>query len=195
MKMRKITRLILIFVLLSAVFACKKETPNLSLEQVKYNTNKSSYPSTKMDSAQAINKITKQKVREVLELSILYKAGKQDTDIDSALYNQILGYFYKPDSLTVRNLLNELDSLQVGNARIGSFEVTERYFKKDTLNFARFDVQYYDRNNLPVGTSAREAQYVLVPAEIRFKKEFKFYFLNFYQQPILKDSTSSGVTR
>ncbi|WP_187350446.1 hypothetical protein [Marnyiella aurantia] len=193
--MRKITRLILIFVLLSAVFACKKETPNLSLEQVKYNTNKSSYPSTKMDSAQAINKITKQKVREVLELSILYKAGKQDTDIDSALYNQILGYFYKPDSLTVRNLLNELDSLQVGNARIGSFEVTERYFKKDTLNFARFDVQYYDRNNLPVGTFAREAQYVLVPAEIRFKKEFKFYFLNFYQQPILKDSTSSGVTR
>lgn len=193
--MRKITRLILIFLLLSAVFACKKETPNLSLEQVKYNTNKSSYPSTKMDSAQAINKITKQKVREVLELSILYKAGKQDTDIDSALYNQILGYFYKPDSLTVRNLLNELDSLQVGNARIGSFEVTERYFKKDTLNFARFDVQYYDRNNLPVGTFAREAQYVLVPAEIRFKKEFKFYFLNFYQQPILKDSTSSGVTR
>ncbi|MBP0612096.1 hypothetical protein J8J42_03430 [Chryseobacterium sp. cx-311] len=193
--MRKITRLILICVLLSAVFACKKETPNLSLEQVKYNTNKSSYPSTKMDSAQAINKITKQKVREVLELSILYKAGKQDTDIDSALYNQILGYFYKPDSLTVRNLLNELDSLQVGNARIGSFEVTERYFKKDTLNFARFDVQYYDRNNLPVGTFAREAQYVLVPAEIRFKKEFKFYFLNFYQQPILKDSTSSGVTR
>src|SRR5690606_859711 len=172
-----------------------RSTPNLSLEQVKYNTNKSSYPSTKMDSAQAINKITKQKVREVLELSILYKAGKQDTDIDSALYNQILGYFYKPDSLTVRNLLNELDSLQVGNARISSFVVTERYFKNDTLNFARVDGQYYDSINLPVGTFAREAQYVLVPAEIRFKKELKFYLLNFYQQPLLKDSTSSGVTR
>ncbi len=193
--MRRITRIIIILTLLSAVFGCKKETPNLSLEQVKYNSNKSSYPSAKMDSAQAINKITKQKVREVLELSILYNAGKQDTDIDSAMYNQILGYFYKPDSLTVRNLLTELDSLKVGNARIGSFEVTERYFKKDTLNFARFDVQYFDRNNRSIGSFAREAQYVLVPAEIRFKKEFKFYFLNFYQKPILKDSISSGVTR
>ena len=185
----------MISVLLLAV-ACKKEqAPNLSLEQVKYNSNKSSYPSTKMDSAQAINKITKQKVREVLELSILYKAGKQDTDIDAALYKQILGYFYKPDSLTVHNLLTELDSLNVGNARIGNFEVTERYFKQDTLNFARFDVQYFDRNNRPIGSFPREAQYVLVPAEIRFKKEFKFFFLNFYQKPILKDSISSGVTR
>lgn len=185
----------MIFVILLAV-ACKKEqAPNLSLEQVKYNSNKSSYPSTKMDSAQAINKITKQKVREVLELSILYKAGKQDTDIDAALYKQILGYFYKPDSLTVHKLLTELDSLNVGNARIGNFEVTERYFKEDTLNFARFDVQYFDRNNRPIGSFQREAQYVLVPAEIRFKKEFKFFFLNFYQRPILKDSISSGVTR
>ena len=97
--------------------------------------------------------------------------------------------------MTVRNLLTELDSLNVGNARINSFEVTERYFKQDTLNFARFNVQYFDRSNRQIGSFEREAQYVLIPAEIQFKKEFKFYFLNFYQKPLLKDSISLGVTR
>jgi hypothetical protein len=191
----KINRLGLLGILVILLFSCKeKKQENLSLEQVKYNSNKTSYPSAKMDSIQAINKITKQKVREVLELSILYNAGNQDTDIDAALYNQILGYFYKPDSTTVRKLLTELDSLKVGNAQINTFEVKERYFKKDTLNFAKFSVQYLDKYNKPIGNFDREAQYILIPAEIQFKKEFKFFFLNFYQKP-LKDSISVGVTK
>lgn len=183
---------LLLFILM--FIGCKKEEQDLSLEQVKYNTNKTSYPTNKMDSAQAINKITKQKVREVLELSILYNSGNKDTDIDDALYKQILGYFHKPDSNTVRNLLTELDSLQVNNLSINSFEVKERYFRKDTLNFARFNVEYFDKNKRSIGSFDREAQYILIPAEIQFKKEFKFFFLNFYQKP-LNDSIVSGVIR
>lgn len=191
MKIHKILSLLFFVVLLTG---CKKEDQNLSLEQVKYNSNKTSYPTNKMDSAQAINKITKQKVREVLELSILYNSGNKDTDIDDALYKQILGYFHKPDSTTVTNLLTELDSLQVSNVNINSFEVKERYFRNDTLNFAKFNVEYFDKNKRSIGNYDREAQYILIPAEIQFKKEFKFFFLNFYQKP-LNDSIVSGVTR
>lgn len=181
--------------LLTGTLGCKdKPQPNLSLEQVKYNRNQTTYPTTKMDSAQAINSITKQKVREVLELSILYNAGNKDTEIDTALYNQILGYFYKPDSSTLNNILSELDSLKVKNVKLNHFALKERYYKKDTLNFALFNVEYLDRNNNSLGQYEREAQYVMIPAEIKFKKEFKFYFLNFYNRP-LNDSILSGITK
>lgn len=186
----------IIFILLIAVFAviaCKKE-PELSLETVKYNNNKKTYPETKMDSAQAINAITKQKVQEVIDLSILYSSGNRDTEIDSAMYSQILGYFHKADSTTLKPLLSELDSLKVKNARINNLNVFERIHKKDTLNFAKFSVEYFDANKKPIATKEREAQYILVSAPKQFKKEFKFYFLNFYNEP-LNDSTSVGVTR
>lgn len=174
--------------------ACKKDPEQLSLEQVKYNTNTSSYPTAKMDSAQAINSITKQKTREVLELSILYNTGNKDSEIDDAIYSQILGYFHKPDSNTLKNIFVELDSMKVSNAKINSFNVAEKYFRKDTLNFAQFNVEYFDKNNRSLGTYNREAQYILLPAEINYKKEFRFYFLNFYNKP-LNDRILSGSIR
>ncbi len=180
--------------IIALLIACDKKPETISLEQVKYNTNTTSYPTTKMDSAQAINTITKQKTREVLELSILYNNGNKDSEIDEAIHSQILGYFYKPDSTTLRNIFVELDSLQVSNAKINRFQVEEKYFKKDTLNFAKFDVEYFDKQNRSIGTFPREAQYILLPAEINFKKEFRFYFLNFYNKP-LNDSILSVSTK
>lgn len=190
----KTNKFIFLFLIGVLFYSCKNKEENLSLEQVKYNNNKTSYPTNKMDSAQAINKITKQKVREVLELSILYNSGNKDTEIDDTLYNQILGYFHKPDSTTLKNLISELDTLKVANAKINSFEVKESYFKKDTLNFAKFNVEYFDKNKNSLGKYDREAQYIMVPKEIQFKKEFKFFFLNFYNKP-LNDSISSGVIK
>ncbi|MCC2589466.1 hypothetical protein [Chryseobacterium sp. MFBS3-17] len=192
--MKRINKLLLFGLMLALFTGCKKEQENLSLEQVKYNSNTTSYPSAKMDTLQSINKITRQKVREVLELSILYNSGNKDTEIDAAMYNQILGYFYKPDSTTVKSLFTELDSLKVKNSRINSFEVLDRYYKEDTLNYAKFQVEYFNQANQSLGKFDREAQYILVPAEIQFKKEFKFFFLNFYEKP-LNDTISSGVTR
>lgn len=192
--MKKINKILLFGLLIVLFTACKKEQENLSLEQVKYNSNTTSYPSAKMDTLQSINKITRQKVREVLELSILYTSGNKDTEIDAAMYNQILGYFYKPDSATVKSLFTELDSLQVKNSRINSFEVLDRYYKEDTLNYAKFQVEYFNQANQSLGKFDREAQYILVPAEIQFKKEFKFFFLNFYEKP-LNDTISVGVTK
>lgn len=192
--MKKINNIFWGITLILLFFSCKKqETNDLSLEQVKYNTNRTTYSSSKTDSVEVINKITKQKVREVLELSTLYNSGNKDTEIDTTLYNQILSYFYKPDSITLKNLFSELDSLKVNNVKINSFAVKEKYFKKDTLNFAKFNIEYFDKKNNSLGTFDREAQYILIPAEIKFKKEFKFYFLNFYNKP-LNDSILSSPT-
>lgn len=184
---------IFILAILTALASCKKE-PQLSLEKVKYNNNKTSYPQTKMDSAQAINAITKQKVQEVIDLSILYSQSNKDTEIDSTMYSQILGYFHKADSTTLKPLLSELDSLKVQNAKINDLTVYEKILNKDTLNFARFNVEYFGENNKALGQKEREAQYILISAPKKFQKEFKFYFLNFYNKP-LKDSTAVGVTR
>lgn len=191
--MKHLNIFLILLIAVFAVIACKKE-PELSLETVKYNNNKTTYPETKMDSAQAINAITKQKVQEVIDLSILYSSGNQDTEIDTAMYSQILGYFHKADSTTLKPLLSELDSLKVKNARVSNLEVFEKIHKKDTLNFAKFNVEYFDANKKAIATKQREAQYILMSAPKKFKKEFKFYFLNFYNKP-LNDSTSAGVTR
>ncbi len=174
-----------------SVVACKKEQGPPSIEQIKYNSNKNTY---KLDSAEVIQKITKQKVQEVLDLATLYSSGNKDTEIDSVMYDQILGYFFKPDSTTLKKLFSELDSLQVKQSKLSSFEVFESYVGKDTLNFAKFGVEYYDKSNRKLADKEHIAQYVLVPKEIKFKKEFKFYFINFYNNP-LKDSISSGVTK
>lgn len=147
-----------------------------------------------MDSAQAIQSITKQKVQEVLDLSILYSSGKKDTEIDSAIHSQLLGYFHNPDSLTLRPLLAELDSFKVRSAKVTDFKVYEKVHGVDTLNYASFNVDYFSDQNRPIAKRKKEAQYILVSAPKQFKKEFKFYFLNFYQEPV-KDSTSVGVTR
>lgn len=175
------------------LFSCKKEEAPPSLEQVKYNNNQKSYPSTKMDSAQAINLITKQKIQELLDLSVLYSSGKKDTEIDSVVYAQMESYFYKPDSLTFRPLFKELESLKVTKAKVQNIEVYKKTFKTDTLDYAKFDVEYFN-NHRPLGKFSRDAQYILHSAPIKFKREFKFYFLNFYKAPP-NDSILSGVTK
>ncbi|EKB60700.1 hypothetical protein [Bergeyella zoohelcum] len=186
---------ILFFIVFIMMISCSQKNKEvLSLDDVRNNTNSSSYPSTKMDSVQAINSITKQKVREVLELSILYQNSNKNSEIDEAVHRQALGYFYKPDSLTLSYLLEDLDTLQVKNANIQDFTVEKRVFKKDTLNFATFSVEYFNKNNQSIGVYEREAQYILLPAEIQFKKEFKFFFLNFYH-PILKEKTEEGIIK
>lgn len=190
--MKKLNKLFLLS-LIFLIFSCKKEEPKPSLEEVKYNTNQKSYPSTKMDSALAINKITKQKIQELLDLSVLYNAGKKDTEIDSVVYSQMQNYFYKPDSMTFKPLFKELESLKVKKAKVNSLEVYKKTFKNDTLDFAKFDVEYFD-DTKPIGKYQRDAQYILLSAPIQFKREFKFYFLNFYKVPP-NDSILSGVTK
>lgn len=166
------------------------------IDKLRNNNNKTSYPVNKMDSAQAIQYITKQKIQELLDLSTLYSNGNRDTEIDSIIYAQMNGYFSAPDSLKLKPILRELDSLKVKTARVGNLEVSKEITPNDTLDFAKFDVEYFDRSGRSLGIFNKTAQYTLKVTPIQFKKEFKFYFLNFNEpySPV-KDSTSVGVTR
>ena len=88
--MKKSKLLILAAFIASIYTACKKEPEEISdLDKIKYNNKKSSYPTIKMDSAQAINSITKQKIQELLDLSAIYASGNKNSEVDSLIYNQI----------------------------------------------------------------------------------------------------------
>ena len=195
MKSKNKTVLLLIGLLL-ITFSCNKEnTQKSDLETVRNNNNIKSYPVTKMDSVQAITSITKQKIQEVLDLSTLYTSGNRDTEIDSVIYGQIMkSYFIAQDSTKLSSLLWQLDSLKVKTAKVGSIAVSKEIMDKDTFDYAQFSVEYFDLNNRSIGVFEKNAQYVLKRSPVQFKKEFKFYFVNFDSRP-KKDSTSVGVTK
>jgi hypothetical protein len=178
------------------MISCKKnpEMPVSDIEKLRNNNNKNGYPEKQMDSVEAINFITKQKVQEVLDLSALYLSGNRDTKIDSVIFNQMKSYFYEPDSTTFQPLFEEMQKLNVKNAKVNHLEVYKEIVGKDTLDRAKFNVEYFDSKNKSLGNFDKNAGYILVSMPIQFKKEFKFYFLEFYSKPV-KDSVSAGVTR
>ncbi|WP_297986511.1 hypothetical protein [uncultured Chryseobacterium sp.] len=193
--MKNLNKLFLSFlaVIMIAV-SCEKKEEKSDLETLRTSNNRKSYPVTKMDSAQAIQFITKQKIQELFDLSTLYANGNRDTEIDSVIYAQMQNYFEKPDSTKLKPIIQQLDSLQVNTAKVGNIAVSKKISGKDTLDFAQFNVEYFDQNNKSIGSFNKNAQYVLKLAPVQFKKEFKFYFVKFdVEMP--KDSTSSGVTK
>lgn len=187
--------LIFSIIFLSFASCVKKEEQTISdLDKLRNSNNKLTYPAVQMDSAQAINTITTQKVQQLLELSTLYLSGNRNTEIDTVIFSQMQSYFHEPDSITFKPLFKELESLKVKSVKVNNLKVYKEIQHQDTLDFAKFNVEYFDRKNKSIGTFEKNAQYTLVSKPIKFKKEFKFYFVNFYQ-PLKKDSTSAGVTR
>ncbi|MCY0975783.1 hypothetical protein PGH12_14165 [Chryseobacterium wangxinyae] len=175
-----------------AIISCvkKEETPVSDLDKLR-NTNNQT---VQMDSTQAINAITLQKVQDVLDLSTLYLSGEKNTEIDTAIYSKIEKYFQKPDSLSFNLLFKELESLQVKKVKVNNINIYQEIQDKDTLDLAKFNVEYFDHKNKSIGTFEKNAQYTLVSKREKTNKEFKFYFVNFYQ-PLKKDSTVAGVTK
>lgn len=194
--MKRINNFLIFTVLLLAFVSCNNKKTEISdLDKLRNSNNTKTYPAVQMDSAQAINYITKQKVQELLDLSTLYLSGNRNTEIDTVIYSQMQSYFHKPDSLTFKNLFHDLDSLKVKTVKVNNLEVYKDVHNKDTLDFAKFSVEYFDNKNKSLGTFEKNAQYILVSTP-NTKKEFRFFFLNFYSNPLLKkDSTSVGVTR
>ena len=194
--MKSPNKIVLLLIgLLFIAYSCNKESVHKSdLEIVRNNNNIKSYPVTKMDSAQAISFITKQKIQELLDLSTLYTAGNRDTEIDSVIYSQMQSYFVDQDSNKLGPLLLQLDSLKVQTAKVGNISVTKEIRGNDTLDLAKFYVEYFDFRNKLIGSFEKNAHYVLKPSPVKFVKEFKFYFVDF-DAPVKKDSTAVGVTK
>lgn len=182
--------LVLIFIFF---FSCKKSEEMSDLEKLRKSNNRTSYPVNKMDSAQAIQFITKQKIQELLDLSALYSNGNRDTEIDSVIYAQMKGYFSEPDSTKLTSIITQLDSLKVNSAKVGNLKVEKKIVGLDTIELAHFDVEYYDKSNKLIGNFNKTAQYQLKKSS-NFQKEFKFYFQDF-DVKFPKDSTSVGVTK
>lgn len=194
--MKRINNFLIFSILLLAFISCNNKNTEVSdLDKLRNSNNTKTYPAVQMDSAQAINVITKQKVQELLDLSTLYLTGNRNTEIDTVIYSQMQSYFHKPDSMTFKKLFRELDSLKVKSVKVNNLEVYQDFYKEDTLDFAKFNVEYFDSKNKSLGSFEKNAQYILVSTP-NTKKEFKFFFLNFYSNPLLKkDSTSVGVTK
>ncbi|UKB84378.1 hypothetical protein LF887_01635 [Chryseobacterium sp. MEBOG06] len=193
--MKRINNFLIFTALLALFFACSKKSTEVSdLDKLRNSNNTKSYPAVQMDSMQAINSITKQKVQELLDLSTLYLSGKRNTEIDTVIYSQMESYFHKPDSLTFKRLMKELDSMKVKTVKVNNLNVYKEFYKKDTLDYAKFNVEYFDDKNRSLGSFEKNAQYILLSTS-KLKKEFKFYFLDFYTKPLKKDSTSVGVTK
>lgn len=195
--MKTLTKLWIFFVLMGVLSSCvKKEDQTISdLDKLRNSSNKKTYPAVQMDSLQVINDITTQKVEQLLELSTLYLSGNRNTVIDTTIYSQMQGYFHQPDSLTFKPLFKELDSLKVKSVKVNGLKVYKEIKKKDTLDFAKFNVEYFNSSNKSIGSFEKNAQFTLISKPVKFKKEFKFYFVNFYQPHLKKDSTSVGVTK
>ncbi|WPO83114.1 hypothetical protein SD427_01890 [Chryseobacterium sp. JJR-5R] len=194
--MKIINNFLIFTLLLLASVSCNNKKAEISdLDKLRNSTNTKTYPAVQMDSTKAINLITKQKVQELLDLSTLYLSGNRNTEIDTVIYSQMQSYFHKPDSLTFKKLFSELDSLKVKSVKVNNLEVYKDFYNEDTLDFAKFSVEYFDSRNKSLGSFEKNAQYILVSTP-NTNREFKFFFLNFYSNPLLKkDSTSVGVTK
>ncbi|KUJ51482.1 hypothetical protein [Chryseobacterium sp. JAH] len=192
--MKTINKFLFLSILIGlvAISCVKKEDSAVSDLDKLRNTNNQT---VQMDSTQAINAITLQKVQDVLDLSTLYLSGEKNTEIDTAIYSKIEKYFQKPDSTTFNTLFKELESLKVKKVKVNNINIYQEIQNNDTLDLAKFNVEYFDKKNKSIGTFEKNAQYTLVSKPEKTNKEFKFYFVNFYQQPLKKDSTSVGVTK
>lgn len=190
----KLNKILLIFIIIfSLLISCNKNNEAVNeLQILRESTNSKSYPAIQMDSLQAVNSITKQKVQELIDLSALYLDGNQDIHIDKAIFKQMEEYFYQPDSLTFKNIFEDFKLNNVKSAKVKNLELFEDIKSGDTLNMAKFSVEYFDKSNRYLGDFERKAQYTMTPN--KENKEFKFYFLTFYEG-LEKDSTSLGVIR
>ena len=186
----------LLFLLLLGITSCtpdKKEEIS-DLQIVRNNNNQKSYPTTKMDSAQVISLITKQKIQELFDLSTLYTSGNRDTEIDSVIYAQMRSYFAESDSNKLKPLLKQLDSFKVRTAKVGNVNVKKEVIGNDTLDLAQYSVEYFDQRDNMIGKFDKNAMFMLKLSPVKFKKEFRFYFVDLDFQ-IPKDSVAVGVIK
>lgn len=177
-----------------ALLSCKKEQSRSDIDLLRNGNNRDVYSTTKLDSAQAIVSITQQKLQELYDISALYSSGNKNTAIDTLNYNQIQGYFLKKDSANIKKLLKELDSLKVKNVKVKNLEILNEIKGKDTLDYAAYSVEYKDGDQKIIGEFNKKSQYKLQKSPVKFKKEFKFYFVEISVKS-QKDSTSIGVTK
>ncbi len=179
------------------LFSCKDEKyhGDYNPETIKGYKNESSTVSSKMDSVEAVDFITKQKLRELFELSAL-ASNSNDTVVDSMLKDQLFTYFPKKDTTEVFALLRDLSSKKVTYTSITKFIILPKdSLTPDSVRQVAYTVNYFNSDKKLIETNNNVGSFVLKKEPIQFKREFKFYFtkLNERTDSVQKDSIPSGL--
>ena len=202
--MRKINKMInlCICIVLSIwiIFSCKKDTTyegEYNPEVIKGYKNDASTVNTKMDSIEAINFISKRKLREFYELSAL-ASSNNDSVVHDILVSQLRSYFSKDQSADVDSLLSLLNKKNAHFVSIGKFNIIPNdSLTPDTIKRADYALNLFNKDKKLIEVLNRTSVFVLKQEPIQFKREFKFYFktLNQVNDSIQKDTISSEVKR
>lgn len=195
----KANRFISILVcLIFVAIACKKEQTYVGEHdpEVIKNYKNQSTPASKMDSISSINFITKQKLLEVYELSLLYSSKQNDSILRDLLRSQLEGYFLESDSVNIPKMMKEIDSLQAKFVEIKHFEDVESDSITDkSIRKIDYWVKYYSADKKLIDSLEKTAEFILKKEPKKFKHEFTFYFTDLNLPQNQKDTISSRVTQ
>lgn len=187
---------ILICLIFVAV-ACKKEQffgGEHDPEVIKNYKNETA--SVSMDSIASINFITKQKLLEVYELSLLYSSKQNDSILKDVLHSQLASYFLKTDTISIPLVLKEMDSLQAKFIELRHFkDVESDSLTADSIRKIDYWVRYYSADKKLIDSLQKTAEFILKKEPKKFKNEFTFYFTNLNLTKNQKDINSSPVTQ
>jgi hypothetical protein len=202
--MRKIIKLmnLCLCTLLSIwiVYSCKNDTTyngDYNPDVIKEYRNEASTVNTKMDSLEAIDFISKQKLREFFELSAL-ASNNNDSVVHDILVNQLRSYFMKDNTPEVDTLLNQFQKNNIHFISITKFNLIQNdSLMPDTIKRADYTLNMFNKDKKLVESVNRTSVFVLKQEPIKFKREFKFYFktLNLINDSVQNEIISSGVTQ
>lgn len=151
---------------------------------------------SKMDSIESVNFITKQKLTEIYELTSLYTVNQNDSLMREILYPQIKSYFTDNDTINIKNILSELDSLKVNFIEISELKIPKKdSVSLDSIRTINYKVNYYSSDKKLIDSFNKSVQYILKKEPKKFKHEFIFYFTDFSPIQEENDTISFEVTQ
>lgn len=180
------------------IYSCKKDTTyegDYNPEVIKGYKNEASSVNTKMDSVEAVNAISKQKLREFYELSAM-AANNNDSVVQDILITQLRSYFSKSETPEIDTLLVRLKQKNVHFVSIAKFNIIPNdSITPDTIKSVDYTLNLFNKDKKLVETVNKTSVFVLKQEPIKFKREFKFYFQSLSQEKdsIQNDIISSGV--
>ncbi len=178
--------------------ACKKEqffAGEHDPEVIKNYRNQST-PVSKMDSITSINYITKQKLLEVYELSLLYSSKQNDSILRDLLYSQLASYFLESDSVNIPKMMKEMDSLKAHFVEIRYLgDVESDSVSDNSVRKMDYWVKYYSADKKLIDSLEKTAEFILKKQPKKFKHEFTFYFTDLDLPQTENDTISSPVTQ
>ncbi len=158
----------------------------------KYNPDQT-YDWQSLDSLDFVQKITTQKLQEVLDLASVSN-NDNDLKIKQILSNQLKNYFLTNDTMSLKFIYDSVLMNKNYVAKISEVEILQNdSIVSDTLGKVNFSYHLFDKEhkNNYILTKTKSASYILKRKSDKLKKEFKYYFTSFSE----KDTIRKGVAK